>query len=83
MDATTAINNIRKMLGLQFKKIEKHCGLDFILTTEGLYLAPIVNALPVLEKFDSFADTRGLMDLSLADEDFRALELINAEKNNA
>ena len=44
-------------------------------------MAPIVNALPVLEKFDSFADTRGLMDLSLADEDFRALELINAEKN--
>ena len=51
-----------------------------MLTTEGLYIAPLVKELPVLESFDSFGDTRGLMDLALADEDFRALELVNDEK---
>ena len=68
-------------LGFQFKRFEEHCGILFILTTEGLYIAPDGN-LPALDTFDSFADTRGLVDLTLADEDFKALELLNDEKDN-
>ena len=67
-------------LGLQVKRIENHCDSDFIYTTEGLYLAPITKKLPIIDTFESFADTRGLMDLAMADEDYRALELINDEK---
>jgi hypothetical protein len=62
-------------LGLQIKAIETHCNIEFLLTTEGLYVAPLVKNLPMLDSFVSFADTRGLIDLSLADE-----ELIEEER---
>ncbi len=78
--AGALLTDREQKLGFQFKRFENHCGLDFMLTTEGLYIAPLVKELPVLESFDSFGDTRGLMDLALADEDFRALELVNDEK---
>ena len=76
----TLITERSQKLGFQFKNIETNCGLDFLSTTEGLYLAPLVKELPILDTFESFADTRGLMDLTLADEDYRALELLNDEK---
>jgi len=67
-------------LGFQFKRFETHCGTEFILTTEGLYLAPLTPRLPVFDSFDSFSDTRGIIDLALADEDFRAFELLEDER---
>ena len=59
--------------------------MEIVLTTEGLYLASaarpgLPKTLPVLDKFDTFADTRGLFDLALADEDFRAFDLVDDEK---
>ena len=50
------------------------------MTTEGLYLAPLTPRLPVFDSFDSFSDTRGIIDLALADEDFRAFELLEDER---
>ena len=67
-------------LGLQFKRMESHCGFDLLLTTEGLYLAPVTNSLPIFESFESFADTRGIIDLELADSDYKSLEFIEYEK---
>jgi len=78
--AGTILMEKTQKLGLQVKRIESHCDSNFIYTTEGLYLAPITKKLPIIDTFESFADTRGLMDLALADEDYRALELINDEK---
>ena len=61
--------------------------MEIVLTTEGLYLASaarpgLPKTLPVLDKFDTFADTRGLFDLALADEDFRAINLVEDEKKD-
>ena len=68
-------------LGFQLKSIEHHCGYEFLYTTEGLYIASIyASNLINLEKFDTYVDTRGLLDLNLADEDFRAIDLIMDEK---
>ena len=39
-----------------------------ISTTEGLYIAPLVSELRKLEMFKDFSDTRGLIDLLLADK---------------
>ena len=61
-------------LGFQAKKFEKHCNIEFLATTEGLYLAPISDLLVNLKLFDNFGDTRGLVDLILSDEDFRLIE---------
>ena len=74
------ITERNQKLGFQFKRFENHCGLEFILSTEGLYLAPLVKDLPVLEKFESFVDTRGLMDLALADEDYKSFEILDEER---
>ncbi len=41
-----------------------------------IYASNLVN----LEKFDTYVDTRGLLDLNLADEDFRAIDLIMDKK---
>jgi hypothetical protein len=67
-------------LGLQFKKYETNCDVDMILTTEGLYIAPLISELRKLEMFKDFSDTKGLIDLLLADEDFKILENLEDEK---
>jgi hypothetical protein len=52
-----------------------------LVTTEGLYIAPISNAkFALLDSYQSFVDSRALMDLQLADEDYRSLEVIEDEK---
>ena len=61
-------------LGFQFKRLEMHCGVDMILTTEGLYIAPLLPELAKLEKYSDYADTKGSIDLLLADSDYTALE---------
>jgi hypothetical protein len=67
--------------GLQLTSIEKYCGTDFLVTTEGLYLASTSNThFALLDSYQSFVDTRFLMDLQLADEDYRSLEVIEDEK---
>ena len=58
-------------LGFQFKRFETQCGVDMIYTTEGLYVAPLTVELKDLEKYEDFSDTRGTLDLVLADEDFK------------
>jgi hypothetical protein len=63
-------------LGFQYKRIETNCGVDMIVTTEGLYLAPLATQLAGIENYDDFKDTRGTVDLLLADSDFKALEIL-------
>ena len=67
-------------LGFQFKKYETNCDVDMILTTEGLYIAPLLSDLRKLEKFKDFSDIRGVLDLLLADEDFKSLDNLEDEK---
>ena len=67
-------------LGFQFKSIETHCGVDMIKTTEGLYLAPPINEIKKLEKFDDFKDTKGAYDMLLADADYKMLETMEDDK---
>lgn len=67
-------------LGFQFKRFETHCGVDMIYTTEGLYVAPLTVELKDLEKYEDFSDTRGTLDLVLADEDFKFIESLENEK---
>jgi hypothetical protein len=48
--------------------------IEFLVTTERLYLAPTHNTiLALLGGYQSFIDTGSLMDLQLADEDYRSL----------
>ena len=79
---SNGINFLEKeqKLGFQFKRLESHCGVDMILTTEGLYIAPILSELRNLDKYSDFQDTKGSFDLLLADTDFRALEIQEDDK---
>ena len=60
-------------LALQIKRMEIFYGIEMLVTTEGLYVAPISEKLDSLLINDG-GDTKELSNLMLADSDYKSLE---------
>ena len=70
------INSLK--LALQIKRMEFFCNIEMVVTTEGLYVAPLSKHLNSV-LIDDGGDTKELTNLMLADSDYRTLKNINEE----
>ena len=76
------IRETQAHLAFQFKSIENHCESEFIETTEGLFLAHKPVSKYNLDRFQNEKDIKGLVDLMLADGDFKTVYLLDEQRKS-